>query len=114
MTFLKPQYSFSPHGLNAKLCAASTSSTLKQFNKCHGSGIDQLAQVVTLLTCFQKVLSSNPSQDTNYPEKGHPCPPLVSGEDKEGTNTAKTTSFHIITNSCLTDQLTILPFDATV
>jgi hypothetical protein len=34
MAFLKPQYSFSPDGLNAKLYAASTSSTLQQQNKC--------------------------------------------------------------------------------
>jgi len=32
---------------------------------------------------------------------------LVPGEDKEGINIAKTTSFHIIANSCLTNHPTI-------
>jgi len=59
------------------------------------------------VTYSQEVLSSNPSQDTNYPEKGHPFLPSVPGEDKEGTNMAKTASFHIIANSCLTNYPTI-------
>jgi hypothetical protein len=68
---------------------------------------DKIRSDGNTLTCIQEVLSLNLSQDINYHDTGIPCFPSGPGEGQDDTNKAKTSSFHIIANSCLTNHPTI-------